>query len=310
MELIQLKEVSKAFGRNEVLQNVNISIEEGDILGVIGRSGSGKSTLLNLITGYIQPSQGEMLYFSKVTHNAQDLNRNLHKIKKFIGFAPQRNSFYPKLTVKENLLYFGTLYGVEHQILVGNIKNLLQFLSIWDDRNKLAEELSGGMQKRLDIACSLAHKPKLLVLDEPTADLDPLLQIEKGKYSRHFSKRQIDRAAEASSEIMRSFVTSDAAKWLIDVEIVGREVPILYFDRKSRKVLSGKIDLLVKDGEKHCIVDYKTDQSLTDVMRKRYAEQMRLYRLALAESLAGRDARPPNMISRLLLVRTGEMIEI
>ncbi len=142
------------------------------------------------------------------------------------------------------------------------------------------------------------------------ADLDQLLRIEKGKYSRNFSKNQIDRAAEASSEILQAFVTSDAARWLSSVEIVGREVPIVYFDRQSRKILSGKIDLLVKDGDKHLIVDYKTDRALTEPMRKRYAEQMRLYALALSESMAGRDARPSKIDSRLLLVRTGEVIDL
>ena len=135
-------------------------------------------------------------------------------------------------------------------------------------------------------------------------DLDHLLRIEKGKYSRNFSKDQIDRAAEASSQILGGFVGSDAARWLSSIEIIGREVPILYFDKQSRKTLSGKIDLLVKDGDKHLIVDYKTDVALTEPMRKRYAEQMRLYALALSELVPG------PLASKLLMVRTGEIIDV
>ena len=176
--LIELKGVTKEFGKRKVLEDVNIIIEEGDIFGVIGESGSGKTTLLNLVTGFIEPSEGETLYHSKVTQGPENLNANLPKLKKFIGFAPQHNSFYPKLTVKENLLHFGQLYGVKREVLINNIKNLLQIMSLYDERDKLAEHLSGGMQKRLDISCSLVHKPKLLVLDKPTADLDPLLQKE------------------------------------------------------------------------------------------------------------------------------------
>ncbi len=178
MELIQLKGVSREFGKNKILEDVNITIEEGDIFGVIGESGSGKTTLLNLLTGFIEPSQGEVLYYSKLTHEPKDLNENLPKIKKQMGFTPQHNSFYPKLTVKENLLHFGLLYGVKRDVLVNNIKNLLTFTGLMEHRDKLAEHLSGGMQKRLDISCSLVHKPKVLILDEPTADLDPLLQKE------------------------------------------------------------------------------------------------------------------------------------
>lgn len=178
MQLIQLKGVGKKYGRNHVLQDVNISIEEGDVIGIIGESGSGKTTLLNLLSGFIVPTEGEALYHSKITQGPQDLNKNLHKIKKYLGFTPQHNSFYPKLTVKENLLHFGQLYDIKRDVLVGNIKNLLHFTSLFEHRDKLAEHLSGGMQKRLDISCSLVHKPKILLLDEPTADLDSHLQRE------------------------------------------------------------------------------------------------------------------------------------
>ncbi|MFH1276168.1 MAG: ABC transporter ATP-binding protein [Candidatus Woesearchaeota archaeon] len=176
MELIRLKEVAKRYYKKDILTNVNFSVEEGDILGVIGTSGSGKTTLLNLMTGFIKPTNGQVFYFSKVTDGPQDLHRGLHKLKKHIGFTPQHNSFYPKLTVKENLFHFGKLYKVERSTLVYNIKNLLEVTGLLNHREKLAEHLSEGMQRRLDIACSLVHKPKLLVLDEPTADLDPLIQ--------------------------------------------------------------------------------------------------------------------------------------
>jgi ATP-dependent exoDNAse (exonuclease V) beta subunit len=132
-----------------------------------------------------------------------------------------------------------------------------------------------------------------------------LLHLEKSKYSRNFSRNQIDRAAAASAEILLAFVNSEASKWLRSVEIVGREVPIVYFDRESRKILSGKIDLLVKEEENYVIVDYKTDRELTDPMLKRYAEQMRLYGVALSESTGMKE-----ITKKLLLVRTGEIIDV
>ncbi|MEK6950490.1 MAG: ABC transporter ATP-binding protein, partial [Nanoarchaeota archaeon] len=171
MALLELKEVRKDFGANTILQNVTLSIEEGDIYGVIGESGSGKTTLLNILTGFLEPTEGEVLFLSKITHEPRNLHEHLHRIKKYIGFTPQHNSYYPKLTVKENLLHFGRLYGLNEELLINNIKMLLQFTGLFEHRHKLAEYLSGGMQKRLDVSCSLAHKPKILVLDEPTADL-------------------------------------------------------------------------------------------------------------------------------------------
>lgn len=176
MELIQLKEVGKTISKAKILEDVNLVIQEGDVFGIIGQSGSGKTTLLNLIAGFLAPSEGKVSYVSKIDGRPRNLTRNFHKIKKHIGFTHQHYSFYPKLTVKENVLHFGQLQGVKSKILVENAKNVLKFTGLYDHRNKLAEHLSGGMKRRLDITCSLMHKPKVLLLDEPTADLDPVLQ--------------------------------------------------------------------------------------------------------------------------------------
>jgi len=178
VEFIHLKEVVKEFKRTKILKNVNLTIQQGEILGIIGQSGSGKTTLLNLIAGFIEPTEGNVEYFSKINHQPKEMHKNLHKIKKHIGFTPQHASFYPKLTVKENLLHFGRLYGLKKNLLIDNANNLLKFTNLHGHQNKLAEHLSGGMQKRLDLSCSLIHKPKLLILDEPTADLDHITQGE------------------------------------------------------------------------------------------------------------------------------------
>ncbi len=191
MKLIELKEVSKSFGKNGILQDVSMIIEEGDLWGIIGRSGSGKSTLLNLIAGFLEPTSGEVLHSFKVTEAPKSLHANLHKIKDQIGYAPQHNSFYPKLTVMENLLHFGQLYNLPKDILQNNIKSLMKATELIGHENKLAEYLSGGMQKRLDIACSLVHKPRILVLDEPTADLDPVLQKDIMNFLTQVNKQGV-----------------------------------------------------------------------------------------------------------------------
>ncbi len=191
LRLIELRDVGKKFGNNPILQDVNITIEEGDIWAILGRSGSGKTTLLNLIAGFLEPSAGEVLHSFKVTESPKNLHNNLHKIKDQLGYAPQHNSFYPKLTVMENLLHFGQLYNLPKETLQNNIKGLLQATDLAAHQNKLAEHLSGGMQKRLDIACSLVHKPRILVLDEPTADLDPLLQKEIMNFLAQVNKQGV-----------------------------------------------------------------------------------------------------------------------
>src|SRR3989344_5495848 len=191
LKLIELKEAGKKFRNNQILENVNITVDEGDILGIIGRSGSGKTTLLNLIAGFLEPTAGEVLHSFKVTEEPKNLYHDLHKIKDQIGYAPQHNSFYPKLTVLENLLHFGQLYNLPKELLQNNVKGLLQATGLAAHQNKLAEHLSGGMQKRLDIACSLVHKPKIVVLDEPTADLDPALQKDIMNFLAQVNKQGV-----------------------------------------------------------------------------------------------------------------------
>ena len=178
MPFVQIKEVSKVYQQVPVLEGVTLNIEEGDLYGVIGESGSGKTTLLNVLTGFLPPSSGEVLISHSSTEEPWNVIRGLHQFKSWVGFMPQHNAFYPKLTIKENLFHFGKLYNLKQETLVTNAKSLLQFTQLFDHRNKLAEHLSDGMQRRLDLACSLIHKPKLLVLDEPTAELDPVLQEE------------------------------------------------------------------------------------------------------------------------------------
>ncbi len=177
VELLGVNGLSKRFSHKKILDNVNLSIDEGDIYGVIGRSGSGKSTLLNVIVGFLDFEGGRVEYTTS-TGKKRDLKDHGFNIRKKVGFTPQGLSFYPKLSVMENLMHFGQMYGLKKSVLKENAMNLLKFTDLYAYRNYLAEELSGGMQKRLDIACSLIHKPKLLVLDEPVMNLDPHLKRE------------------------------------------------------------------------------------------------------------------------------------
>ena len=168
--LFQVRGVKKRFGKNVILEDLNLDIQENEIFGIIGVNGSGKTTLLKLMVGFYKPDEGEILYCN------QNLSKTLKKLKKDIGFTTQDSSFYPKLTVEENIRYFGTLYEVDNKSLDINVDRILTLVELQEERNELSENLSGGMQRRLDMACSLIHDPKVLILDEPTEDLDTLLR--------------------------------------------------------------------------------------------------------------------------------------
>lgn len=173
--LVMLNSISKSFGKNTILEDVSLQIVPGELFGIIGLSGAGKTTLLNLLVGFARPDKGNVtLKLPDGTNTSIDKDSTL--VKAMFGFAAQTPSFYSKLTVKENLEHFGALYGITESELVPKIKELLSFVDLEDATNSIASNLSGGMQKRLDIACALIHEPKLLILDEPTADLDPMLR--------------------------------------------------------------------------------------------------------------------------------------
>jgi ABC-2 type transport system ATP-binding protein len=175
--LITAKGLSKSFNKKVILKNIDFSINQNEIFGIIGVSGSGKSTLLETVIGFLQPDKGD------ITIDTEKLGKDVHfgtvsvfKRTSFVdsvfGYASQEPSFYGSLTIEQNLKYFGSLFGVNPRDLSAKITDLLTIVDLKTERKTLAGNLSLGMQKRLDLACALVHDPKILILDEPSADLD------------------------------------------------------------------------------------------------------------------------------------------
>jgi len=182
--LIQFQNITKIFNKKVILDNVNLDIPYGEIFGIIGKSGSGKTTLLSILVGFLKPERG------KVFFQSQDLSRFTNNIRQQFGFTAQEGSFYPNLTVRENLEYFGTMYNVPSFILRKKIPEILKLVNLAESENKLAAFLSSGMKKRLDIACAILHDPKVLILDEPTEDLDPILRKDILRLLKRINKEK------------------------------------------------------------------------------------------------------------------------
>jgi drug efflux transport system ATP-binding protein len=154
----------KRFGGTEALHGLDLEIPAGALWGVVGADGAGKTTLLRCIAGLYEPDEGEVE--PGVTGQLR------------IGFAPQGFHLYGDLTVLENLLFFGGLYGLDATDRAERIGELLQFASLTGHRDRMAGTLSGGMQQKLVLACALVHRPAILLLDEPTTGVDPVSRRE------------------------------------------------------------------------------------------------------------------------------------
>ncbi|MBD3354724.1 ATP-binding cassette domain-containing protein, partial [Candidatus Woesearchaeota archaeon] len=176
--LIKFKNMTRGFKDKKVLKNISLEIKKGEIFGIIGMSGSGKTTLLNTLIGFLDPEKGDIYYYNKKTKKHEPISEDPLEKRKMFGFATQMPSFYPKLTIEENLDHFGSLYNLKSKTRKKNIKRLLKMIGLKSEKDLLAQTLSGGMEKRLGIACALIHDPDVLILDEPTANLDPVLREE------------------------------------------------------------------------------------------------------------------------------------
>jgi ABC-2 type transport system ATP-binding protein len=168
--LISFQNVYKKIEGNLILKNITLDIFPHEIFGLIGASGAGKTTLLRCLIGFYKINSGNILYQEK------NISKNQHLIRKIFGFGSQDNCFYEKLSLKENIKYFGRLYGLPDKEIEERAEHLLELVELSDVKHTLAKNLSGGMKRRLDLACSLVHSPQILILDEPTAGLDPTLR--------------------------------------------------------------------------------------------------------------------------------------
>ena len=164
--MIDIKHLSKSYNRKPVLDNVSLSVSRGSILGLLGPNGAGKTTLLSILTGVIGKDSGE------VTVGGLNLDRELSRIQSQCSYVPQNLAFYPRLSARENLEYFGSLWGLHGQKLKERMAFSIDVGSMRSFVDKRVDTFSGGMKRRLNLAIGLLNEPAILYLDEPTVGVD------------------------------------------------------------------------------------------------------------------------------------------
>ncbi|WP_239618174.1 ABC transporter ATP-binding protein [Cohnella mopanensis] len=167
MNVLEIRNLTKKFGDFIAVDNMSLNIREGEIFGFLGSNGAGKSTTINMISSLLRSTKGDI----------EVLGRNIATNGKFakmnIGIVPQDISIYENMTSYENVSFFAGLYGLRGNLLKERTEEALDFVGLGDKAKSFPKNFSGGMKRRLNIACAIAHRPKLIIMDEPTVGIDP-----------------------------------------------------------------------------------------------------------------------------------------
>jgi ABC-2 type transport system ATP-binding protein len=224
MTIATMNHIIKRYGHQLVLDHVNLEIRQGEILGLLGPNGAGKTTLIHALSGLIGIDSGSIELFGK------RLSGPMLEVKRKIGLVTQDVTVFEDLTAQENLAFFGGIYGLRGTELKRQITETLQFVGLTDQAHKRPSKFSGGMKRRLNIACSIIHRPRLLIMDEPTVGIDP--------QSRNHILESVRELQKRGTTILYT------THYMEEVQSLASRVVIL---DQGHVIAQGTIDELVKN---------------------------------------------------------------
>lgn len=221
--ILKVEGLCKRFDDRTVVDNLQLEIKKGEVFGLLGPNGAGKSTTMNMICSLLKPTSGKIELFG---YNAA---KHSKKIKPLLGYIPQELAIHGNLKAWENVELFTSLYGIKGKELKKAVEESLEFVGLSERRNSFAKNFSGGMKRRLNIACTIGHKPQLLIFDEPTVGIDP--------QSRNFILEKIKYANQNGSTVIYT------SHYMEEVEAICSRIGII----DSGKIIAlGTKDELVK----------------------------------------------------------------
>lgn len=231
--MIRADNVTKQFSGDTGVFDLNFEVPTGTIFGMIGPSGCGKTTTVRLLTGLYKPDSGTLNVLGRQPHKFSPRRRER------LGYMPQHFVLYPNLTVWENLNFVASLYGMGYFTRRKELHRVLDFVELSDAKRRLGSQLSGGMQRRLELACTLVHNPLLIFADEPTAGVDPVL---RGKFWDHFRQlRDQNRTLFVTTQYVGEAAYCDMVAVMREGRLIHMDTP----DNLRRKAMGGEVIKLV-----------------------------------------------------------------
>jgi ABC-2 type transport system ATP-binding protein len=227
--IVSMANVSRHYGDLAAVNDVTLEVPPGTILGVIGPSGSGKTTLIRLLTGTLAPTNGKLTVLGQVPR------KFTRHARETIGYMPQHFVLYEELTASENVSFVASLFGLLWPKRGRRVREVLKLVELWDARGRRARQLSGGMQRRLELACALVHDPTLLFVDEPTAGLDPMLRQKIWSEFRRL--REVGRTLVVTTQYVGEAEYCDAVAVLSEGRLIALAAP----DDLRRQALGGEM---------------------------------------------------------------------
>jgi len=267
---IKINNITKYYGDFKAVDSISFDIMTHEIFGLLGPNGAGKTTTINMICGLLQPTVGT-IHFNTSTGKDH---------KSLIGYCPQENIFYPKLTCMEQLLFIGQLYSLPSTILKKRAAEQLEMLGLTDKANVLASKLSGGMKRRLNIALALIHDPEILILDEPEAGLDP--------QSRILVRDFIRKIGNEKTVILTTHNMDEADRLADRVAIVDHGKLLLMDTPQNLKRTIGKgdvLELVIANGDEPSLEIFKTRILQNGMSVKINADSVLIKHTAIIENL-------------------------
>lgn len=232
--ILTMENVIKRFGKHLALDYLSLEVKKGEIIGLLGPNGAGKTTCIKSIIGLLPIDEGEISVF-----NVKQDGKN-KEIKSKIGFVTQEITIYEEMTARENLSFFGSLYGLKKEELDQRIDEVAAIIGLQDRLNDRPKHFSGGMKRRLNIGCSILHRPPLLIMDEPTVGIDP--------QSRNYILEFVKKIAEEGTSVIYT------SHYIEEVEAIADRV---YIMDQGHIIASGTLIELIGriKGDSHILVD-------------------------------------------------------